>query len=171
MVDPASRLRANFPHFTLIDAVGNNCFGGVLARLELRPFRFVWGVGFFFPNFYVLVAWNRLLALQLLVGRADLDKLRLGGDLGLYVSQLRAIAFRVGALCGIWANSKSFLLAPGRRADRVGQQATQRTASTGMSGRIRSHLRSCYKHGFELRRRHDAGVDNLLPRRVECLHL
>jgi hypothetical protein len=40
------------------------------------------------------------------------------------------------ALCGIWANSKSFLLARGRRADRVGQQATQRTASTGMSGRI-----------------------------------
>ena len=39
-------------------------------------------------------------------------------------------------LCGIWANSKSFLLARGRRADRVGQQATQRTASTGMSGRI-----------------------------------
>jgi hypothetical protein len=42
----------------------------------------------------------------------------------------------VTALCGIWANSKSFLLARGRRADRVGQQATQRTASTGMSGRI-----------------------------------
>ena len=39
-------------------------------------------------------------------------------------------------VCGIWANSKSFLLAPGRRADRVGQQATQRTVSTGMSGRI-----------------------------------
>lgn len=27
---------------------------------------------------------------------------------------------------------------------------------------FRSHL-SCYKHGFELRRRHDAGVDNLPP--------
>ena len=36
---------------------------------------------------------------------------------------------------------------------------------------FRSHLRSCYKHGFELRRRHDPGVDNLLPLRVECLHL
>src|SRR5437879_12659020 len=36
------------------------------------------------------------------------------------------------ALCGIWANSKSFLLAGSRRADRVGQQAKQRTASTGM---------------------------------------
>jgi hypothetical protein len=49
---------------------------------------------------------------------------------------LRAEALRVGALCGIWANSKSFLLARSRRAGRVGQQATQRTASTGMSGRI-----------------------------------
>jgi hypothetical protein len=45
-------------------------------------------------------------------------------------------ALRVGALCGIWANSKSFLLARSCRADRVGQQATQRTASTGMSGRV-----------------------------------
>ena len=31
-------------------------------------------------------------------------------------------------------------------------------------------LQAC-GHGFELRRRHDAGVDNLLPLRVECLHL
>jgi hypothetical protein len=49
---------------------------------------------------------------------------------------LRPEALRVGALCGIWANSKSFLLGRSRRADRVGQQATQRTASTGVSGRI-----------------------------------
>jgi hypothetical protein len=40
------------------------------------------------------------------------------------------------ALSGIWANSKSLLLTRSSRADRVGQQATQRTASTGMSGRI-----------------------------------
>ena len=36
---------------------------------------------------------------------------------------------------------------------------------------FRSHLRSCYKHGFALRGRHDGGVDTLLPMRVECLHL
>jgi hypothetical protein len=29
------------------------------------------------------------------------------------------VASRVGALCGIWANCKSFLLAPRRRNDRV----------------------------------------------------
>ena len=35
------------------------------------------------------------------------------------------------ALCGIWANRKCFLLARSRRrADRLGQRATQRTAST-----------------------------------------
>jgi hypothetical protein len=49
---------------------------------------------------------------------------------------LRTEAQWIGALCGIWANSKFFLLARSRRADRVGQQATQRTASTEMSGRI-----------------------------------
>jgi hypothetical protein len=41
-----------------------------------------------------------------------------------------------GTLCGIWANSKSFLLARSRRADRVGQPAAQRTASTGDSDLI-----------------------------------
>ena len=45
-------------------------------------------------------------------------------------------AYGAHSLCGIWANSKSFLLARSRRADRVGQQATQRTASSGISGRI-----------------------------------
>jgi len=58
-----------------------------------------------------------------------------------------------------------------RRAGRMGQQATQRTASTGMSGRIPISCESRYKLSFELRRRHDAGVDNLLPLGVECLHL
>jgi hypothetical protein len=33
---------------------------------------------------------------------------------------LRPEALRIGALCGIWANSKFFLLARSRRADRVG---------------------------------------------------
>jgi len=89
-------------------------------------------------DFDVFVAGNSFHSIGLLfVCRADLHKLRSGGDLGLHVRvQFGGIAIRVGTLCGIWANSKSFLLAPGSRADRVGQQATQRTASTGMSGRI-----------------------------------
>jgi hypothetical protein len=57
--------------------------------------------------------------------------------------ELEVKAFGVSALCGIWANSKSFL-APASRADRVGQQATQRTVSTGMSGRIPISSDSCY---------------------------
>jgi hypothetical protein len=70
-------------------------------------------------------------------GALDLNQFRLRGNLALDMNrELDVIAIGVHALCGIWANSKSFLLAPGRRADRVGQQATQRTASTGMSGRI-----------------------------------
>jgi hypothetical protein len=55
----------------------------------------------------------------LLVGRADLDKLRLAGKLGLYVSlQLCEITRRVGTLCGICANCKYFPLAPRRRFPR-----------------------------------------------------
>jgi hypothetical protein len=41
---------------------------------------------------------------------ADLDKFRLIGNLCLYLGvQLGGIAIRVGALCGIWGNSKSFV--------------------------------------------------------------
>jgi hypothetical protein len=75
MVYRTSRLGANFAQFALIDAVGNDCFGGVLARLELRPFCFLRCVGFFFPDFDVLIARNRLLTFRLLlVGRADLGR-------------------------------------------------------------------------------------------------
>jgi hypothetical protein len=128
MVHRASRLGANLAQFAFVDAVGNDCLGGVLARLEFRPLCFFRRVGLLLPDLDVFVARDSFLSLRLLlVCRADQNKLRLGG-----------VAIRVCALCGIWANSKSFLLAPGSRADRVGQQATQRTVSTGMSGRIPS---------------------------------
>ena len=121
MVNWASRLGADLAKFALVDAVRNDGLGGVLARLELRPFRLLRRVGLLVPDFYVLAARDGLLAFRLLlVCRADLDKLRLGGDLGLNVCvQLGGVAIRVGTLCGIWANCKSFLLAPRRRAARV----------------------------------------------------
>jgi len=81
----------------------------------------------------ISVEWiSRRIAFRLLlVCRADLDKVRLGGNLGLHVRvQFGRIAIWVGALCGIWANSKSFLLAPCRRAPRVSQMAPQPIAST-----------------------------------------
>jgi len=51
------------------------------------------------------------------IGRRDLYQLGFGRD-GLRDKpvQLGLVASRVGALCGIWANRKSFLLAPRRRA-------------------------------------------------------
>lgn len=85
------------------------------VKSEHEPAAAFCGVsGFFFPDFYVLVPRNRLFAFQLLlVGCADLDKLKLGGDLGLYASlQLRGIAIRVGMLCGIWAIGKCFPWGP-----------------------------------------------------------
>src|ERR1700745_20628 len=44
-------------------------------------------------------------------------------------------------------------------------------ASPECQAGFRSHLRSCYRQGFEISCRHDTGVDNLLPLPVECLHL
>ena len=50
----------------------------------------------------------------------DLNKLGTGCNLAVDVgSELDLIAGSVEALCGIWANCKSFLLAPRRRATRV----------------------------------------------------
>ena len=134
----AGWLRAYLTNLAFVDAFRDNGFGRKLARLELRADRLFFVGGLLGTDFDILVAGNGGTPILVLsIRRADLDQLRLRGD-GLpdVHLQLDGVAFRIGALCGIWANSKSFLLAPGRRADRVGQQATQRTASTGMSGRI-----------------------------------
>ena len=109
---------------TLVDAVRHDGLGGVLARLELRPLRLLRRVGLLLPDFDVLVSGDGLLALWLLlVGGADLDKLRLGGDLGLFMGvQLGSVAIGICTLCGIWANCKSSLPASRRRAARVSER-------------------------------------------------
>ena len=76
------------------------------------------------------ITWKARGIRNLHKGRFAFERLR---NVGI---DLRPEALRIGALCGIWVNSKFFLLSRSSRADRVGQQATQRTASTGMSGRI-----------------------------------
>ena len=121
MVNRAGRFGADLPQLAFVDAVRHDGFGGVLARPEFRPLRFLRRVRLLLADFNVLVARNGLLAFRLLlVCRADLDKFRLGRNLGFNVRvQFGGIAIRVGALCGIWANCKSFLLALRRRADRV----------------------------------------------------
>ncbi len=72
----------------------------------------------------------------------DLDEVGTGGclavDMGL---DLAVIARGVKALCGIWANSKSFLLARSRPAGRAGQQATQRLLRPECQAGPQSHPR------------------------------
>ena len=121
MVYRTSRLGANLPQFAFVDAVRNDGLGRVLACLELRPLRFLRRVGLLLADFDVLVARDDLLTFRLLiVCGADLDKLWLRGNLCLYVCvQFRRVAIWIGALCGIWANCKSFLLALRRRDNRV----------------------------------------------------
>src|SRR5580692_1453352 len=98
MVYRAGWLSANLPQFALVDAVGNDGFGRVLAGLEFRPLRFLRRVRLLFPDFDVLVTRDGLLAFRLLlVCRADLDKLRFGGNLSFYVFvQFSGIAIWVG---------------------------------------------------------------------------
>jgi hypothetical protein len=65
----------------------------------------------------VVLGENGTAFLLLSMKRADLDELGLGcnrrGDMRVH---LGLIVAWIGALCGIWANRKSFLLAPRRRA-------------------------------------------------------
>ena len=70
-----------------------------LHVLNSGHFAFSGVSGFSSANFDVLVARDGLLAFRLLlVCRADLDKFRLGGNLGLYVRvQFGGVAIRVGA--------------------------------------------------------------------------
>ena len=106
MMYRAGRLGANLPKFAFLDAVRHDGLGGVLARFELRPLRFLRRVGFLLSDFDVLVARDGLLAFRLLlVCGADLDKLGFGGDLCLYVCvQFGRVAVRIGASVGIPAD-------------------------------------------------------------------
>ena len=102
----AIRFGANLPQFALVDAVRDDCFGDVPARFELRPLRLLRCVGLVRPDFDVLAAGNNLAAILLhAVGRADLDKLRLGCNLFLNVRlQLRGVAGWIGASVRISAH-------------------------------------------------------------------
>jgi hypothetical protein len=118
---------AQFPEDYYLGIIAPTIFelgaNGVLAGIVLRPLRFLRGVGLLLPDFDIRFARDGLFVFWLLfVCCADLNKFRLGGDLLVYVRiQLGGVASRVGALCGIWANCKSFLLAPRRHANQPNQ--------------------------------------------------
>jgi hypothetical protein len=118
MMHQAGWLRAYLANLALVDAFGDDGFGGELARLEFRPGRLFFAGGLVGTNFDVPVAGQCRAAFLLLpIGRADLYEFGLGGkSLGDMGIDLPLIADGVGALCGIWANCKSFPLVPRRRA-------------------------------------------------------
>ena len=100
VMDGAIGLGAYVPQLALVDALGDDGLGGVLARFELRPFRLFRGIGLLRLNLNVLAAGNDLAAFLLLaVSRADLHKLRLRCDLLLQKRfYLHGIAIWIGAL-------------------------------------------------------------------------
>ena len=118
VMNGASGIRADFVNGANVAALGNDGIGSELAHLELRALCLVVGLRLVVADRGVLVARQYRAAFPLrTVGRADLDKLGFGGDGFRHVRRdLGLIAAGVGALCGIWANCKSFLLGPRRRA-------------------------------------------------------
>jgi len=121
MVHGAFGVCADAAEFALLAAFSDDCLGGEFARFVLRPIPLLLIAWFVVANLNVLVAGNCGAALLLRSVRcADLYQLRFGCyGLADVRFDLRGIAFRIGALCGIWANCKSFLLARRRRVDRV----------------------------------------------------
>jgi len=110
--------------FALLGAFGDDGLGRELARLELRALGVLFRSRFLIADRGVLVArQNRAAFLLSAVSRADLDYFRSGGNgLGHVRCEFRLVATRIDALCGIWANCKSFLLAP-RRANCMRRRA------------------------------------------------
>jgi hypothetical protein len=128
------------PCFALVDAVRHSGFGRVFAGFELRAHRLAFGRRLLWSDFGVLVARQRRAAFLLLaVGRADWHQLGLRcnglGNMGI---DLRVVAVWVGALCGIWANRKSFQLAPRRRAARMAN--TPFASKPPMHGKLRQSM-------------------------------
>jgi hypothetical protein len=103
-----------------ITALRDDGVRGELAYFELWTPCLLLALRFLIPDGGVLITRDNLAAFLLLaVGGADLDKLRLDGNLlGDVCANLRLIAAWVGALCGIRATGKYFPLAR-RRVSRM----------------------------------------------------
>jgi hypothetical protein len=117
----ASGIGADLMNGANLAALCDDGFRHGLASLEFWTPRFFLRLRFVVANGNVLVAGQNLAAfLRLAIGGADLNKVWFRSDLcGCMSFDLGLIAAWVGALCGIWANCKSFLLAPRRRASSV----------------------------------------------------
>ena len=112
---------AHLAEFAFLAAIGNDGLGDELACLVFRRVLLVFVLRFLLPDFDILVAgYNRAAFGGFAVGGRDLYQLRFRRYRPLHMRvHLGRIAGRIGALCGIWANCKSFLLARRRRVDRV----------------------------------------------------
>jgi hypothetical protein len=109
--------------FAFFCPVGNDGLGNEFACLVFRRVLLKFVLRFLLPYFDILAARdNRAAFGGFAVGGRDLYQLRFRGYRLLYMRvYLGRIAGRIRALCGIWANCKSFLSAPRRCAIRVGR--------------------------------------------------
>ena len=137
MVHRAGRIGADLVNGADIATLGDDGVRRELANLELGTLGLFLRFGFFVADSGVLVSRQDLAAFLLLaVGAADLHKLRLRCDLlGDVFANPGLIAAWISALCGIWANRKSFLLAPRRHASQSGRYPVRIRAA--LYGRLR----------------------------------
>ena len=108
----------------MICPLGGPAGGGYgFAGLILRPILLLFCLRVLLLDFDVLVAGKRGAGLvRRAIRRGNLYQLGFRRDrLRDMAVKLRLVASRVGALCGIWANRKSFLLAPRRHASQSGR--------------------------------------------------
>jgi hypothetical protein len=121
VMDGTGGIAAHLANLAFLIAFCDDGFAGELAGLELGPLRLILRGRLLGTNLGVLVAGESGVAFLLLaIRRTDLNQLRLRSDgFGDMPINLCLVAGRVGTLCGIWANCKSFLLALRRCDNRV----------------------------------------------------
>jgi hypothetical protein len=119
----ACLIAAHLAQFALFIAFGDDSFAGEFAGLELGTLRLLFRGRLLGTNLGVFVARESGASILLLaISRTDLNEMRFCGDgSGNMRLDLRLITSGVGTLCGIWANRKSFLLAPRRHASQEQQ--------------------------------------------------
>jgi hypothetical protein len=122
-VNTTGRVGAYFDQLASLSAIGDNCLSHLVARLLNRWNLSASAIRFCFLDIQLHISTSPQGSTLTRVPRGrNLHKLRLAFQRLRHVRvDLGAKALRVSALCGIWANCKSILLARSRRADRVGR--------------------------------------------------
>ena len=148
MMHRAGWLGADLAQLALVDALGNDGLGGVLAGLELRSCGLFFGGGLLGPDFGVLVARQGAALLLLTIGRADLHQL------GFRRNGLGYVSIHLGLITGRRGTSVQFAQFGEQELVMAGAQGAFHTTACGWH-----QLRVALVERRELEDKKDVGLN------------